>query len=75
MKQGCKLLTTAPTHTAIYQCNYCAQCAQYVADLEECIHQLKAENAQLHFNLETARTSQVAPFLISLKVLHHLLSQ
>ena len=75
MKRGQKLLTTAPTRTAIYQCNYHAQHAQYVADLEERICQLKAKNAQLRFNLETAHTGQVAPSPISLKLLNHLLSQ
>jgi hypothetical protein len=56
IKWGEKLLTTAPTRTAIYQCNYRAQRAQYVADLQERVCQLEAENAQLYFNLETALT-------------------
>jgi hypothetical protein len=57
MKRGCKLLTTAPTHALINRQNHCAQHAQYVSDLEEHIHRIEAENAQLCATLDTIHAS------------------
>ena len=75
MKKGRKLMSTAPTRTAIYQCNYRAQRAQYVADLEEHIRHLEAENAQLHIDLKAACAGQAAPSPTLLEMLDPLLSQ
>ena len=61
MKRGRKLITTAPTRTAIYQRNYRAQRAQHTSNLEERIHQLEAENAQLRIDLEAARANHAVP--------------
>jgi hypothetical protein len=63
---------TAPTHTAIYQHNYCVQHTQYVANLEEYIHQLEAKNAQLQIDLEAAHIGQATSSPISSKYLDNL---
>ena len=75
MKKGRKLISTAPTRTAIYQRNYRAQRVQYVADLEERIRQLEAKNAQLHIDLKAACAGQAAPSPTLLEVLDPFLSQ
>ena len=66
-------MTTAPTHTTVYQRNYRAQRARYVADLEERIRRLETENEQLRTNLETARANQTVPPQISPECLNDLL--
>ena len=68
-------MSTAPTRTTIYQCNYHAQCAQYVADLEEHICHLEAENAQLHIDLKVACAGQAAPSPTLLEMFDPLLPQ
>ena len=72
-KRGRKLLATAPTRTAVYQRNYRAQRARYVVNLEEHIHRLEEENAQLRVDLEAARASQTAPPQIPPECLNDLL--
>src|ERR1700724_12862 len=74
MKRGRKLMTTALTHTAIYQHNYRAQCAQHIPNLEERVRQLEAENAQLCVDLEAARANHAVPPQIDPRLLEHLLS-
>ena len=67
-------MTTAPTHTTIYQCNYRAQHAQHISNLEEHVRQLEAENAQLCVDLEAARANHAVPPQIDHRLLEHLLS-
>src|ERR1700724_2481457 len=74
MKRGRKLMTTAPTRTAIYQRNYRAQHAQHISNLEEHVHQLEAENVQLRIDLEAARANHAVPPQIDPRLLEHLLS-
>ena len=55
-----KDLTITPTRALINQRNYRARRVQYISDLEECIHSLEAENAQLRIDLEAVRAGQAA---------------
>ena len=58
MTRGRKALITAPTRTMMNQRNLRARHAQYIANLEEHICQLDAENTQLRIDVEMARTGQ-----------------
>ena len=73
MTRGRKALITAPTCTMMNQRNLRARRAQYIANLEERIRQLEAENTQLCIDLEMARTGQATPPQLSAEHLNRLL--
>jgi len=56
-----KDLTIPPTRALVQQRDYRARKAHYVADLEERVQRVEAENVQLRKDLEAARAGLSTP--------------